>query len=71
MLKDEEDLDTSLTLHEIGVDSPMAIELRRWWKHAFGLDISSLRIIGRGTLDALGAVAAKGLKERLTGNEKH
>ena len=67
MLKDEADLDTSLTLVQIGLDSLMAIELRRWWKQALGLEISVLEIMASGSLEALGAVAAKGLKERFAG----
>ncbi|KAJ4328105.1 hypothetical protein N0V84_001473 [Fusarium piperis] len=62
ILKDAENLDTSLTLQHVGLDSLMAIELRRWWKLAFGLEISVLELMATGTMDALGAVAAKGLK---------
>lgn len=32
----EEDVDTSLSLTQMGIDSRMAIELRRWWKQVFG-----------------------------------
>ncbi|RSL89606.1 hypothetical protein CEP51_001128 [Fusarium floridanum] len=66
ILKDAENLDTSLTLQQVGLDSLMAIELRRWWKLAFGLEISVLELMATGTMEALGAVAAKGLKGRLT-----
>lgn len=65
MLKDEDDLNTSLTLHQAGLDSLMAIELRRWWKLTFGLEISVLELMASGTLDMLAAVAVKGLKESL------
>ena len=59
MLKSEEDVDISLSLTQIGLDSLMAIELRRWWKLALGLEISVLEIMGSGSLDALGLVATQ------------
>lgn len=70
MMKAEEDMETSLTLTQIGMDSLMAIELRRWWKQAFGLDISVLEIMGSGTLEGLGKVAAEELKNKLLAREK-
>ncbi|KAM6508198.1 hypothetical protein FALCPG4_018080 [Fusarium falciforme] len=66
MLKDAQDLDVSLTLQQIGLDSLMAIELRRWWKFALGLEMSVLELMATGALDQLGAIAARGLKERFT-----
>ncbi|KAF9870424.1 hypothetical protein CkaCkLH20_12091 [Colletotrichum karsti] len=66
MLKEEETIDTSMTLQQIGLDSLMAIELRRWWKLAFGLEISVLEILATGTLKALGMLAADGLKAKFT-----
>ena len=68
MLKDAEDIDIEMTLSAIGVDSLMAIELRRWWKQAFGLEISVLEIMGLGTIKELGKTAAQRLKEKLEGN---
>lgn len=66
MLRDEADLDTSLTLKQIGLDSLMAIELRRWWKQAMGLEISVLEIMATGSIEALGSVAAQSLKAKLS-----
>jgi aryl carrier-like protein len=67
LLKSEEDIDISLTLAQIGLDSLMSIELRRWWKQAFGLEISVLEIMAAGTLESLGAGLSQSLKQKLTG----
>ena len=71
MLKpDEEEVNISSSLDQIGLDSLMAIELRRWWKQAFGMDISVLEIMGSGTLEQLGKVAAERMGERLGASEE-
>lgn len=70
MMKPEEGIDIGMSLTQIGMDSLMAIELRRWWKQAFGLDISVLEIMGSGTLAQLGKVAAQGLKSKFEGSCK-
>lgn len=61
LLKPEEDLNTSLSLVDLGMDSLVGIELRAWWRQAFGFDVSVLEILGMGTLEALGEHAAQGL----------
>lgn len=61
LLKPEEDLNTSLSLVDLGMDSLVGIELRAWWKQAFGFDISVLEMLGMGTLEALAQHAAEGL----------
>lgn len=62
---DEEPLDLGLTLSAAGVDSLVAIELRNWWKQNLGADVSVLELMDGGSLQRLGEMAAKRLKERL------
>jgi NAD(P)-dependent dehydrogenase (short-subunit alcohol dehydrogenase family)/acyl carrier protein len=69
LLKPEEDLRTSCSLSELGMDSLVAIEVRQWWKLAFGFDISVLELMSMGTLEDLGAHAAKGMLHLLHGND--
>ena len=69
MLKDAEGMDIEMTLTSLGVDSLMAIELRRWWKQAFGLEMSVLEIMGLGTIKELGKTAAQRLGVKLGGQE--
>ncbi|MCJ1357758.1 MAG: hypothetical protein MMC33_007754 [Icmadophila ericetorum] len=61
LLKPEEDLNTSLSLADLGMDSLVGIELRTWWKQIFGFNIGLLEMLGMGTLEALGQHAAEGL----------
>lgn len=61
ILKPEEDLNISLSLSDMGMDSLVGIELCTWWKQIFGFNISVLEMLGMGTLEALGAHAAEGL----------
>lgn len=61
LLKPEEDLLTSCSLSEMGMDFLVAIEVRLWWKSVFGFDISVPELMAIGTLDDLGAHPAKGM----------
>ena len=63
LLKPEEDLNISLSLADLGMDSLVGIELRAWWKQVFGFDISVLEMLGMGTLEALGQHAIDGLTQ--------
>ncbi|CAG8903343.1 unnamed protein product [Penicillium egyptiacum] len=61
LLKSEEELVTSCSLSELGMDSLVAIEVKQWWKATFGFDISVLELMGMGSLDMLGHHAAHGM----------
>ncbi|KAI0097355.1 hypothetical protein GGR51DRAFT_578163 [Nemania sp. FL0031] len=65
MLKPIEEVDISLSLVEVGLDSLMAVEMRRLWNQMFGLAISVLEIMSLGALENFGKLAAQGLKQRL------
>ncbi|KAI1497192.1 hypothetical protein F5X99DRAFT_423743 [Biscogniauxia marginata] len=65
MLKPIEEVDISLSLVDVGLDSLMAVELRRLWNQMFGTVISVLEIMSLGPLENFGKLAAQGLKQRL------
>ncbi|KAF3480038.1 uncharacterized protein GIQ15_07014 [Arthroderma uncinatum] len=57
----DDEIDVSLSLAQLGLDSMVAVEMRAWWKQIFGLDISILEMLSMVTLEALGKQAAEGL----------
>lgn len=61
LLKEHDDLNIMLPLVDLGLDSLVAIELRAWWKQAFKFDISTLEMLGMGSLEALGQHAVEAL----------
>ncbi|KAF1843632.1 polyketide synthase [Cucurbitaria berberidis CBS 394.84] len=61
LVRGDSDVDTSLGLADLGIDSLLAIDMRMWWKQVFGFDISVLEMLGMGTLEQLGKLAASGL----------
>ncbi|KAI9699569.1 MAG: Type I Iterative PKS [Bogoriella megaspora] len=65
IMRSEEDMDVSLSLAQVGLDSLMAIELRRWWKQMFGVEITTLEIMSSGTIRELGEAAASSIRKRL------
>lgn len=64
MLKPGENVDTSLSLQQIGLDSLMATELRRWFRQLLGLQISVLEIMGTGSLMQLAELTSTALKNK-------
>ncbi|KAI1173516.1 fatty acid synthase S-acetyltransferase [Nemania sp. FL0916] len=60
-----EEPNTTLPLVDLGLDSLLAIELREWWRVTFGVDISTLEMLGTGSLDALAQRAVERLLESL------
>lgn len=66
MLKPIEEVDVSVSLVDIGLDSLMSVEMSRLWTKMFGLTISVLEIMSLGALENFGKHAAQGLKQRLT-----
>lgn len=65
LLKPVEDLNTSVPLSQLGMDSLVGVEMRSWWRQAFGFDITVLELLGSGNLAALGSHAAEGLMKVL------
>jgi aryl carrier-like protein len=63
-MRSQDELDVSMALSQIGLDSLMAIELRRWWRQVFGLNISVLEILSSGTIAGLGDAAIRGLQRK-------
>ena len=66
-LRPDEEVDTSLSLIQIGMDSLKAIELRRWWKQTFRLDIDIFEIMKARPLNQLGELTADRIRHMLKG----
>jgi NAD(P)-dependent dehydrogenase (short-subunit alcohol dehydrogenase family) len=67
MLRKEEEVELQMKIRDMGLDSLMAIELRRWWCQIFRVEISVLEIMGKENLVELGELAANRMRERHLG----
>jgi hypothetical protein len=70
MIRNEEMLDLNLAPSAMGVDSLVAIELRNWFKHSLGVDMTVLEILRSESLLALGRRAADLLIAKYTGSDR-
>ena len=57
----DDEINISLPLAQLGLDSMVAVEMHAWWKQIFGLGISMLEMLSMGVLKKLGKQAADGL----------
>jgi NADPH:quinone reductase-like Zn-dependent oxidoreductase/SAM-dependent methyltransferase/NADP-dependent 3-hydroxy acid dehydrogenase YdfG len=60
----DEETNMALSLQDFGVDSLVSIELRNWWKQAFGADVTVLQLMNSGSFIDLGQKAVDQLKQR-------
>lgn len=67
LMKGDEEIELSSTLSAIGVDSLVAIEVRNWWRQNLGIDVSVLELTSGGSIEQLGELATKRLKEKYSG----
>lgn len=65
-MKGDEAIDLSLSPSDTGVDSLVAIKIRNWWKQNLGIVVSVLELLSGGSLEQLGAVAARRLIPKYT-----
>ena len=56
-----------MSLVQMGMDSLKAIELRRWWRGVFGLDVGVFEIMVARPLEGLGKVIAGRIRDGLVG----
>jgi NAD(P)-dependent dehydrogenase (short-subunit alcohol dehydrogenase family)/aryl carrier-like protein len=54
----DDEIDTSIGLVALGLDSLVGIEMRQWLKAKLGVDISVVQMLGMGTLEMLAKFAA-------------
>lgn len=54
----------------MGLDSLVAIEMRNCWRQSLGFDVTVLEILGVGSIEQLGELAATRLHEKLAEETK-
>lgn len=70
MLRPEgEEVDLAASPAQMGVDSLMATELRRWFRQVFGVKMGVLEILSASSLTQLGRAVAEGLSEKFGGRK--
>lgn len=65
LLRPGSSIDTTLRLADMGLDSLTAIELRRWFRQAFELQVSVLEMMAAASLKQLAETVASRLGEKL------
>lgn len=67
MLRPQDEVDIGQSLVEMGLDSLMAIELRRWFRSVMGIQLTVLEIVAAASLLQLGEITATRLLGHLHG----
>lgn len=62
MMQDWQEEDVGLTLRQMGADSLMGVELRRWWRLTFGIEMATLELMAGGTLHDLAVKTVEKVK---------
>lgn len=70
MMQPAEDLNPSISLKSLGVDSLITIEIRNWWRRNLGIEISVLEILDASTIEALGELATQRLRAKLQAKDQ-
>ena len=65
MMHEDKEIDIMASPQQLGVDSLLGIELRRWWKLTFGIEMTALEILGCASVKELGALTAEKLEEQM------
>ncbi|XP_044724176.1 polyketide synthase dehydratase domain-containing protein [Hirsutella rhossiliensis] len=64
LVRPAEDLDPSMSISSLGLDSLVSVEVSNWWHQVMGVDMTVTRIANAGTLGHLGSMAIDLLQEK-------